>query len=65
VVEGYPPVANELALSSAEVGKALVYYFGSGWSKSGDFTEADDWDAYVSRYRECLKEPLEVKIVVD
>jgi unsaturated rhamnogalacturonyl hydrolase len=61
-VEGYPPVSNELILARAEVGKPLVYYFGAGWSKSGDFPEEQDWEGYVRAYRERLGAPLVVDV---
>jgi hypothetical protein len=63
--EGYPPVSNELAIARAEIGRPFVYFFGSGWSKSGDFPGESDWEAYVRRYRERLKTPLEVSIEPD
>ncbi|HTU03120.1 MAG TPA: DUF4861 family protein, partial [Candidatus Sulfotelmatobacter sp.] len=56
--EGMPPIANELSISRAEVGKAFVYYFGAGWSRSGDFPEEKDWELYVQRYVARLKAPL-------
>ena len=62
-VEGYPPVSNELAIAKAEAGKPLVYYFGSSWSKSGDFAGPPDWEDYVRRYCDRIKTPLRVTVV--
>jgi rhamnogalacturonyl hydrolase YesR len=60
--EGYPPVSNELTLVKGAVGTPLVYYFGAGWSKSGDFPEAKDWENYVRQFGERLKAPLSVTL---
>jgi len=61
-IEGYPPVSNQLSLVSAKVGTPLVYYFGAGWSKSGDFPEEQDWENYVRNYAARLKAPLETTV---
>ncbi|HEY5078701.1 MAG TPA: glycoside hydrolase family 88 protein [Opitutaceae bacterium] len=63
--EGYPPVSNELAIAPAQMGKPFVYFFGSTWSKSGDFPGESDWEGYVRRYRERIKTPLEVTMEPD
>jgi len=60
--EGFPPIANQLAIAQAEVGKPFVYYFGAGWSKSGDFPDAAAWNRYVSQFAARLKAPLKVSI---
>jgi hypothetical protein len=61
-VEGMPPIANNLAIASAEVGKPFVYWFGAGWSKSGDFPDVAAWNNYVRRFAERLAAPLKVTI---
>jgi len=63
--EGMPPIANELTICRAEVGKPFVYYFGAGWSKSGDFPEEKDWELYVQRYGERLRAPVLVALGAD
>jgi hypothetical protein len=60
--EGLPPVANLLAISGAQVGKPFLYYFGAGWSKSGDFPEETDWEKYVRQFVACLRAPLKVTL---
>ena len=42
---------------------SLTYYFGSGWSRNNetDFETLADWEAYLSRYAECLNNPLKIK----
>ncbi|NYE63189.1 rhamnogalacturonyl hydrolase YesR [Duganella sp. 1224] len=51
---------QQLTIANAEPGQPFVYYFGAGWSKSGDFADADAWDGYVYRYAQKLKLPLKV-----
>jgi unsaturated rhamnogalacturonyl hydrolase len=60
--EGLPPVANLLAISAAPVGKPFLYYFGAGWSKSGDFLEETDWENYVRQFVDRLRAPLKVTL---
>ena len=60
--EGLPPVVNNLAIGSAEVGKPFIYWFGAGWSKSGDFPDAAAWNNYVRQFAERLNAPLQVTI---
>jgi unsaturated rhamnogalacturonyl hydrolase len=60
--EGLPPVANLLAISAARVGKPFLYYFGAGWSKSGDFLEETDWENYVRQFVDRLRAPLKVTL---
>lgn len=40
----------------------VVYYAGFGWEKSGQFTDKAQWDAYLNRFSEHLKNPLLVEI---
>ena len=60
--EGLPPVANLLAISAARQGKPFLYYFGAGWSKSGDFPEETDWENYVRQFVARLRAPLKVTL---
>jgi unsaturated rhamnogalacturonyl hydrolase len=60
--EGLPPVANLLAISSAEPGKPFLYYLGAGWSKSDDFPRETDWENYVRQFVARLAAPLEVTL---
>jgi len=60
--EGYPPIRTQLAITQAEVGKPLSYYFGASWDRSGDFTNHDQWEAYVKRFAERRDQPLQVTI---
>jgi unsaturated rhamnogalacturonyl hydrolase len=59
--EGAPPVANSLAITQAEVGKPFGYYFGAGWSKSGDFPNGQAWEECVRDFAARLKTPLQVE----
>lgn len=60
--EGYPPIRNMLAISQAEVGQPLTYYFGACWDRSGDFTNHVQWEDYVRRFAERRDAPLQVTI---
>jgi unsaturated rhamnogalacturonyl hydrolase len=59
---GEPPTGNYFVLGKATVGQPITYYFGAGWSKSGDFPAAENWDAYVRDFAQRLKSPL---VVID
>ena len=39
---------NELVLVKASPGRPVRYYAGAGWSKAGEFTSRESWDAYVA-----------------
>jgi rhamnogalacturonyl hydrolase YesR len=54
--------ANFLAITSATPGKPFVYYLGAGWSKSGDFADADAWQQCTADFARRLATPLEVKL---
>ena len=60
--EGYPAIRNQLAISQAEVGKPFEYYFGACWDRSGDFTNHEQWEAYVKRFAERRDQPLQVTV---
>jgi rhamnogalacturonyl hydrolase YesR len=60
--EGYPPIRNQLAITQAEVGQPLTYYFGACWDRSGDFTNHVAWENYVKRFAERRDQPLQVTI---
>lgn len=40
----------------------VVYYAGFGWKKSGQFSNKIEWEAYLKRFAECLKNPLIVDL---
>jgi rhamnogalacturonyl hydrolase YesR len=60
--EGQPALRNLLGITSAEIGKPFVYYFGAGWDRSGDFPDAKSWNDYVRRFAERRDQPLQVAI---
>lgn len=41
---------------------ALVYYWGSGWSKGG-VSDYSDWQRYLSDFSKRLKEPLKISLI--
>lgn len=54
--------AHYLALGPAKPGQPFVYYLGAGWSKSGDFANANVWDAHVANTAARLAHPLAVTL---
>jgi hypothetical protein len=60
-VEGLPPVGNLVGIAQIDPGRPLVYYFGAGWSRSGDFPDGASWNRYVSRFAERREAPLKVR----
>jgi hypothetical protein len=54
--------ANHFILGKATPSKPFVYYFGAGWSKSGDFPDAATWEASVDLLAKRLKSPLVVTV---
>jgi unsaturated rhamnogalacturonyl hydrolase len=40
----------------------FVYYFGAAWSKAGQVRNAAQWFAYLERFAQELKQPLQVKL---
>ncbi len=53
---------NHLVLAKAASGVPLRYYAGAGWSKAGEFTTAEGWNAYVAAFAARLKAPLRVAL---
>ncbi len=61
-VEGLHPAGNLLAIAPAAPNTPFVYYFGAGWSRSGDFQDAAAWAKYVGHFAERLAAPLKVSL---
>jgi hypothetical protein len=60
--EGAPPIRALMAVTQAQVGEPLAYYFGACWDRSGDFTNHMQWADYVKRFAERRDQPLQVKV---
>jgi unsaturated rhamnogalacturonyl hydrolase len=60
--EGAPPIRNLLAITTVQIGTPFEYYFGAGWDRSGDFTNADQWTAEVKRLAARRDQPLQVTV---
>ena len=60
--EGAPAIRDLLAVTQAQPGQALEYYFGASWDRSGDFTTHEQWEAYVKRFAERRDQPLQVTV---
>lgn len=53
---------NHLALAKATAGQPLRYYAGAGWSKAGEFTTQEAWNAYIAAFAARVKSPVKVSI---
>lgn len=51
-----------LVTGTAELGKTAVYYAGAGWTRSGDFKNADEWNQYLAIYAKRIEGPLKILI---
>ncbi len=54
--------ANLVAIAKAKPGQPFVYFLGAGWSKSGDFTNNVQWEAYVKRFAERRGQPVRLTV---
>ena len=53
---------NQLALAKVAAGGTLTYYAGAGWSKAGEFTTAESWNAYVAACAARAKSPVRITL---
>lgn len=53
---------NLLALARIEPGQPLKYLAGAGWSKAGEFTTREAWEAYVALAAARLRSPLTITV---
>jgi rhamnogalacturonyl hydrolase YesR len=65
IVPGQAPRAavdggDALLVGTAQPGQPFVHYLGAGWSKSGDFPDAQAWEAHVRNVAQRLAVPLRV-----
>lgn len=66
VPEGFTGFAeddrNHLVLAKAAAGTPLRYYAGAGWSKAGEFTTQEAWNAYVAAFAQRVRAPIKVAL---
>ena len=53
---------NQLLLAKVAAGGTLTYYAGAGWSRAGEFTSAESWNAYVAACAARAKSPVRVTL---
>jgi pectinesterase len=53
---------HALIVGRAELGKSFTYYAGAGWTRSGDFATAEDWNNYLSEFAQETRSPLILRI---
>ena len=51
---------SHLLVMATPTNGVLTYYAGFGWTKSGQFKTAAEWDAYLANYAQRLASPLQV-----
>lgn len=54
-------VGHVAGICNYQPGTAFTYYFGTAWSKY-DVPDFSVWEALLTRYADCIKQPLAVKI---
>lgn len=66
VPEGFAGFAederNHLVLAKATAGTPLRYYAGAGWSRAGEFTTPEAWNAYVAAFAQRARAPVKVAL---
>ena len=53
---------NHLVLAKVTPGVPLRYFAGAGWSKAGEFTTQESWNAYVAAFAARARHPVHVSI---
>ncbi len=53
---------NQLVLATVNSGQPLRYHVGAGWTKSGDFSSKEEWNAYVAACAARLKSPIKIAL---
>jgi pectinesterase len=54
-----------LIIGKARTGQAVTYYAGAGWTRSGDFASADDWNRYLQGFARKIRSPLKITVTVN
>jgi hypothetical protein len=53
---------NNLVVTKVTPGKPLRYLAGAGWSKAGEFTSKESWNAYVADCAARLRSPVKISV---
>ncbi len=51
-----------LVLARMDGGESFTYWAGAGWTRSGDFANANAWDEHLGNFSTMLAEPLEITV---
>lgn len=54
-----------LIIGNVELGKMATYYAGAGWTRSGDFKNAEDWNIYLKESSLRINNPLKIEVAVE
>lgn len=52
---------HQFIAGTAQGGLHFRYYAGAGWTRSGDFRSASDWQEYLSAFARSLRYPLQIE----
>ncbi len=52
-----------MAMGKYPAGTTYTYYAGAGWTRSGDFVNAEAWERHLQEFLDKLHSPLEVTVV--
>ncbi|MBP1691690.1 MAG: hypothetical protein H6Q32_1042, partial [Bacteroidetes bacterium] len=53
---------QHLLLAPSTAGATLTYFAGAGWTRSGDFGNAQDWEAALTALANRLRQPLKIAV---
>jgi predicted dithiol-disulfide oxidoreductase (DUF899 family) len=53
---------NYVVAARVPAARAVSYYAGFGWDKSGDFKSVEDWDRYLDQAARRLRAPIELTV---
>lgn len=51
-----------LIVGQAKTGTWFTYYSGAGWTRSGDFADAGEWNRYLSTFVDRVRSPVTVEV---
>ena len=51
-----------LIIGKAGKEKGFTYYSGAGWTRSGDFASAEEWNNYLDTFAQQLQSPLKISL---
>lgn len=53
---------QHLMIGRAKAGETFTYFAGAGWTRSGDFASAEEWNNHLEHFAQKLQQPLRIKL---